>query len=159
MPSSTPAPPMDIPRFAFPALILANIMLSLGPVLVRLADVGPVAAAFWRLTLALPVLLLLAIPRLTRTPPTPREWGVMLTAGIVFAGDLAAWHLGIIHTKVANATLFGNMSALMLPAWALLVLRQRPTRIQVAALLLAGGAAGLLALGRYPVHPIKANAA
>ena len=63
MPSSTPAPPMDIPRLAFLALILANIMLSLGPVLVRLADVGPVAAAFWRLTLALPVLLLLAIPR------------------------------------------------------------------------------------------------
>lgn len=155
MPSSTPATPMDIPRLAFPALILANIMLSLGPVLVRLADVGPVAAAFWRLTLALPILLLLAIPRLTRTPPTRREWGVMLTAGIVFAGDLAAWHLGIIHTKVANATLFGNMSALLLPAWALLVLRQRPTRIQAIALLLAGAGALILMGGSYDLSPVN----
>ncbi|MEG8222050.1 DMT family transporter [Sphingomonas sp. HH69] len=155
MPSSTPAPPMDIPRLAFPALILANIMLSLGPVLVRLADVGPVAAAFWRLTLALPVLLLLAIPRLTRTPPTRREWGVMLLAGVVFAGDLAAWHLGIIHTKVANATLFGNMSALLLPAWALLVLRQRPTRIQAIALLLAGAGALILMGGSYDLSPVN----
>ncbi|MDE0945827.1 MAG: EamA family transporter, partial [Sphingobium sp.] len=155
MASSTPTPPMNIPRLAFPALILANIMLSLGPVMVRLADVGPVAAASWRLTLALPVLLLLAIPRLKRTPPTRGEWGVMLLAGVVFAGDLAAWHLGIIHTKVANATLFGNMSALLLPAWALLVLRQRPTRIQAIALLLAGVGALVLMGGSYDLAPIN----
>jgi hypothetical protein len=48
------------PRLAFPALILANIFLAFGPWLVRLSDVGPVAAAFWRLALAVPVLLVLA---------------------------------------------------------------------------------------------------
>ena len=38
---------------AFPALLLGNIALAFGPWLVRLADVGPVAAGFWRLALAL----------------------------------------------------------------------------------------------------------
>ena len=43
-------------RFAFPALIFASCALPLGPWLVRLAGVGPVAAGFWRLALALPFL-------------------------------------------------------------------------------------------------------
>ena len=45
-------------RWAFPALVVANIFLAIGPWLVRLTDVGPVSAGFWRMTLyrlALPV--------------------------------------------------------------------------------------------------------
>ena len=47
-------------RFAFAALILANLVLAAGPWMVRLTDVGPVAAGFWRMALAAPFLLLLA---------------------------------------------------------------------------------------------------
>src|SRR3546814_4980674 len=43
------------------ALIVANIALAFGPWFVRLADVGPVAAGFWRLTLAVPLLFAGAI--------------------------------------------------------------------------------------------------
>jgi hypothetical protein len=39
------------------ALFGANIALAFGPWFVRLADVGPVAAGFWRIALAVPVLL------------------------------------------------------------------------------------------------------
>ncbi len=42
------------------ALIAGNVALALGPWSVRLADSGPVSAAFWRLFLALPFLALLA---------------------------------------------------------------------------------------------------
>ncbi|MCI4590620.1 DMT family transporter [Sphingobium sp. BYY-5] len=149
MSTSTPTAQMDVPRLAFPALVLANLILPLGPVLVRLSDVGPVAAAFWRLILALPFLILLALPGLRRTPPTGREWTALLLSGVVFALDLAAWHIGILYTKVANATVFGNMSGLFLPAWALLVLRQRPTRMQAAALALASAGALVMMGGSY----------
>ncbi|HEX8379778.1 MAG TPA: EamA family transporter, partial [Allosphingosinicella sp.] len=47
-------------RYAFPALILGNLILALGPWMVRLTDVGPVASGFWRLALAIPFLFLLA---------------------------------------------------------------------------------------------------
>lgn len=149
MPSSTPAAQIAIPRLAFPALLLANLILPLGPVLVRLSDVGPVAAAFWRLLLALPFLILLAVPSLRRMPPTRREWSLLILSGLVFAADLAAWHIGILYTKVANATIFGNMSGLFLPAWALLALRQRPTRMQAIALALAGAGALVMMGGSY----------
>ncbi|MES2156423.1 MAG: DMT family transporter [Pseudomonadota bacterium] len=153
MAHSTPDMRKDIPRLAFPALVLANLILPLGPVLVRLSDVGPVAAAFWRLTLALPFLLLLAAPGLRRTPPNRGEWWALLLSGLFFAADLAAWHIGILYTKVANATVFGNMSGLLLPAWALLVLRQRPTMMQGAALALATFGALVMMGGSYELSP------
>ena len=46
--------------FAFAALLLGNAALAFGPWLVRLADVGPAAAGFWRLALALPFLMIIA---------------------------------------------------------------------------------------------------
>ena len=55
--------------FAFPALLLGSSALAFGPWLVRLSEVGPVAAGFWRLALALPFLFVLA--RLTGSRGAP----------------------------------------------------------------------------------------
>jgi hypothetical protein len=48
-------------RLAFLALVVANVALAFGPWFVRLADTGPVASGFWRITLAAPILCLLAV--------------------------------------------------------------------------------------------------
>ena len=45
---------------AFATLIVANVSLAFGPWFVRAADTGPVAAAFWRIALAAPMLAVLA---------------------------------------------------------------------------------------------------
>ena len=52
--------------YAFPALFIGSSALAFGPWLVRLSGVGPVAAGFWRLALALPFLWFIAV--LTRQP-------------------------------------------------------------------------------------------
>lgn len=153
MAASTPMAHGDTPRLAFPALILANIILALGPVLVRLADVGPVAAAFWRLAIAMPFLFALALPRLRRSRLSRGQWAIVVIAGICFAADLASWHLGIGHTKVANATLFGNASALMLPLWGLVVLREKVSKLQIGALALAATGAAILMGSSYELSP------
>ncbi len=153
MATSTPRQPTLIPTFAFPALILANVFLAMGPVLVRLTDVGPVAAAFWRLVLALPLLLVLAIPGLRRTRLSGRQWLMLLIGGVFFAADLASWHAGIGHTKVANATLFGNASALALPLWGLIVLREKLRPVQAVALVLAAIGAAILMGSSYELSP------
>jgi drug/metabolite transporter (DMT)-like permease len=138
----------------FVALILGNIALAFGPWFVRAADVGPVAAGFWRLALGVPVLL--AIILATEGNPLRHAkglWLVLLLAGIAFAADLASWHVGILHTTLANATLFGNSATLMYPIWGFLVARAWPTRQQGVALGLATIGAGLL-LGRsYSLSP------
>lgn len=109
------------------ALIAGNVALALGPWWVRLADSGPVAAGFWRLTLSLPVLLLLA--RASRQPLAGfplKTWVALAAAGVFFALDLASWHLGIALTRLGNATLFGNSGSIVLMAWGLFLLHRRP---------------------------------
>lgn len=141
-------------RYAFAALIGANISLVAGPWMVRLADVGPVAAGFWRLALAVPFLVFLAV-RQSRGQPFP-GWaliGALALGGLFFAADLAAWHEGILRTKLANATLFGNFASFLFALYGFLVLRALPRPIQGFALLLAMAGTALL-LGRsYELSP------
>ncbi len=138
------SPPKAHP-LAFTALIVGSCSLAFGPWLVRLAGVGPVAAGFWRLALALPFLFVIA--RMIGQPVHwPRHGLVVLTvvAAFFFAADLAAWHTGIHMTKLGNATLFGNISSFAFAAWGLWLARRLPSPMQGSALLLAAIGAALL---------------
>lgn len=127
------------------ALLAANIALALGPWSVRLADSGPVAAGFWRLFLSLPLLFLLARANHQKLAGFSRAlWLVMAGAGVFFALDLASWHLGIAHTRLGNATLFGNSGSLIIMVWGLVALRRRPNRHEWTALACALAGAAIL---------------
>ena len=130
------------------ALLLANLALAFGPWFVRLADTGPVAAGFWRLAIGAPFLTALALAGGARPRPLgPALWWAIGGAGLFFAADIASWHLGILRTTLANATLFGNSATLIFPIYGFLVARAWPSRTQALALALAAAGAGLL-LGR-----------
>ncbi len=147
-------PRPSAPRWAFPGLLLGTICLAFGPWLVRLADVGPVSSSFWRMAIALPLLLLLT--RATRQPIGRLSrglWLLLVLAGLFFAADLAAWHAGILHTRLANATLFGNASSFLFAIYGLVVARRRPGRNQLAALLLAAFGVVLLLSRSYELTP------
>jgi drug/metabolite transporter (DMT)-like permease len=133
------------PRLAFPALLLANLVLAAGPWMVRLADVGPVAAGFWRLALAVPFLAWLGW-RQSVGRPLPGWWllAAIAAGGLFFAADLAAWHEGILRTKLANATLFGNFASFLFAIYGFILLRALPRPIQGIALLLALAGTALL---------------
>lgn len=133
---------------AIVAVVVANIALAFGPLFVRMGDVGPVAAGFWRLALATPILLAAAVMMGDRPVRSARGlWGVLAIAGIAFAADLASWHIGIMRTTMANSTLFGNSATLIFPIYGFIVARTWPNRSQGLALGLAAVGAGLL-LGR-----------
>lgn len=143
-----------IPPRAFAALLLGNAALAFGPWLVRLSDVGPSAAGFWRLALALPFLLLLA-----RAMGQPAHWPgkaaalIIAGAAFFFAADLAAWHAGIHLTKLGNATLFGNVASFAFAAWGLWLARRLPSLLQASALLLAAIGSALLMAGSADLSP------
>ena len=135
-------------RLAFPALITGNVVLAIGPWFVRMADVGPVASGFWRLALAVPFLLLIARfsgQRFGR--PSAALWLIIAVGGLFFAADLAFWHIGILHTKLANSVLFGNIASLFFAGYGFLLARRLPGRTQWIAILLASVGIVLL-LGR-----------
>ncbi len=149
--------PNATPTLAFAAVILANVALAFGPLFVRMADVGPVASAFWRIMLAVPVLILVALlgPARPRAPGKGQMglWMLLLLGGIAFAGDLGAWHIGIRQTTMANATLFGNSATFIFPLYGFLAARAWPSRSQGVALLLAALGAGLLMGRSYQADP------
>jgi drug/metabolite transporter (DMT)-like permease len=121
--------------FAFAALLIGSSALAFGPWLVRLSGVGPVAAGFWRLALALPFLF--AIAAATKQPvhwPRRRLTLLIAVGAFFFAADLALWHAGIERTKLGNATLFGNTSSFAFAAWGLWLARRPPSLIQGTAL-------------------------
>ena len=148
MASATHVTDRKSPPLAFAALLLGNAALAFGPWLVRLADVGPAAAGFWRLSLALPFLFVIAaaVGQPLRWPGRALAAAIALAA-FFFAADLAAWHAGIRLTKLGNATLFGNMSSFVFAAWGLWLVRRWPTPLQAAALLLAALGSALLIAG------------
>ena len=139
---------------AFPALLFGNITLAFGPWLVRLADVGAVAAGFWRLALAIPFLWLLAQGTGQRLH-WPRR-AVVITIAVAaafYALDLAAWNAGIRMTKLGNATLFGNSGSFVFVIYGLVLAGKLPSRRQSAALALALFGAVLLMSSSYELSP------
>ncbi|MDB5986566.1 MAG: EamA/RhaT family transporter [Nevskia sp.] len=103
-------------RYALPGLVLGAVLIGFAPIFVRLADVGPTAAAFWRVFLALPVLAAAqratAAPRSLALQSRDRRW--LWLAGFAFAADLALWHRSLHLTSVANSTLLCNLSPVLL---------------------------------------------
>jgi drug/metabolite transporter (DMT)-like permease len=129
-------------------MLVGSTCLAFGPWLVRLADVAPVASAFWRVALAVLPLMLLA--GVGRTPLKGLGWGVAgacALAALCFAADLGVWHLGIERTTLANAALLSNAASFLLPLFGYLSTRTLPGRYAVLALTCAAAGTALL-LGR-----------
>lgn len=139
------------------ALFLGAVAVGASPIFVRLSELGPFATAFYRPLLALPALWLWMslAPRQgpVRSPRTAREHLALIGAGAFFAGDLAFWHLSILNTTVANATLFANMAPLFVTLALWVVWRQRPTRLFVAGMVLALAGSACLSIGSFQLSP------
>jgi len=105
---------------AFTALIIGALAMGVSPVFVRLAEIGPFASAFWRVSLALPLLLLWMWIEQRNNGlsffSVFRFDKAIVWAGIFFAGDLIFWHLAILNTTIANATFL----ACLAPVWVIL---------------------------------------
>ena len=116
---------------ALGALLAGATFIALSPIFVRealAAGVGPTAAAFWRVALAVPALwIVYALRRRPRAHRYSGRWLLLFAAALAFAGDLAFWHKSIQLTSVANATLLANLASIFVTLAAWIFLRQRPT--------------------------------
>lgn len=110
------------PPVAFAALLAGAMAMGVSPVFVRTAEIGPFASAFWRVFTALPVLVIWAWLEVRRQGVRPEAARLVtfappiLLSGLFFAGDLTFWHLAIMNTTMANAT----MMSCLAPVWVLL---------------------------------------
>lgn len=122
------------------ALFSGAIFIALSPIWVRVSEVGPTASAFWRVTLAIPLLwILFAFNSKGRKILDKNQFISLLAAGIAFGSDLAFWHWSVKYTSVANSTLLANLASIFVTLAAWIFWKQRPS-----GLFLAGLAAALL---------------
>jgi drug/metabolite transporter (DMT)-like permease len=125
------------------ALFSGAAFIALSPIWVRVSEVGPTASAFWRVTLAVPLLwALFAFNSKGQKTLDKSQFIPLLATGIAFAGDLAFWHWSIQYTSVANSTLLANLASIFVTLAAWVLWQQRPS-----SLFLAGLAAALLGTG------------
>jgi drug/metabolite transporter (DMT)-like permease len=122
---------------ALGALLAGATFIALSPIFVRealAAGVGPTAAAFWRVALAVPILWIVYAFRFRPRGRDSSKWPLLLVAALAFAGDLAFWHKSVQLTSVANATLLANLASIFVTLAAWIFLRQRPTPTFLAGL-------------------------
>ena len=124
---------------AVAALLGGAVAIAVSPLFVKVSEAGPVATAFWRVALALPVLWAWsAIAEGRRhTESFMADRRLMLAAGVLFAGDLAVWHWSILLTSVANATLLANLAPLFVTLAVWVFYGRRPGGVFLAGLAVA----------------------
>lgn len=136
-------------HYALPILLSGAVCIAFAPIFVRLSEVGPLATAFYRVSLAVPILWLFVIRDAKNNPPSdgmrPRDWSYLVLAGVLFALDLAAWHASIMLTSVANATLLANFAPVFVAAGSWLLFKERfGAKFLIALALGIAGAAVLM---------------
>ena len=126
-------------------LVFGACVIGFSAVLVRLTTVGPTAAGFWRLAIALPLLALMASRGAGGIVRPPR---IALLVGLLFALDLGFWHYGIKYTSVALSTVLSNLTPVVVTAFAWIFLKQRPRALFLLAVAVAVAGAWMMAVGK-----------
>ncbi len=138
--------------------LLGAVAISFSAIFVRLADVAPATAAFFRSGYALPVLLIAWW--FTREGDTRsrqnRVWTVL--AGLLMGGSLLAWNYAIPLIGAGLSTVIGNTQVVFVGIAAWLIFGERPSRaaavavpVVFAGVLLSTGLGGAAAYGEAPV--------
>jgi drug/metabolite transporter (DMT)-like permease len=119
---------------AVPMAVAGAACLAFSGILVRLADVPPSTAAFYRCAYAVPVLALLALRERRRFGPrSAGQRGLALAAGVLFAADLIFWHHAIAAVGAGLATVLGNIQVVLVAVIAWAALGERPERRTLVA--------------------------
>jgi len=138
------------------ALFAGAAAIATAPLFVRWSETGPIATAFWRIALALPLLWGWSVleQRGRHLASFAANRRLLVLAGLFFAADLAVWHWSIVLTSVANATLLSNLAPIFVTLAAWVLFGRRPIGLFLVGLatalggvtLLIGAVAGLVVL-------------
>jgi drug/metabolite transporter (DMT)-like permease len=138
--------------------VLGALVIAFSAILVKLADVSPATAAFFRCFYALPALGVLAWIERTRYGPRARRDRLLaLGAGVLFAADLICWHYSIKAVGAGLATVLGNIQVVLVALIAWAVLGERPgARVLASIPVVFGGVvliSGVVGSGAYGEDP------
>lgn len=136
-------------------LVLAVLLVSVGAILVRLADAPPLAVSFYRMAIASLILWPFAWRDSRRSWPALRPHSLLLLAasGVALALHFATWIASLSHTSVAASVLLVNTAPLFAIVMSRVFLAERPPLVVQLAIPLALAGAALIALGERAASP------
>jgi len=136
-------------------LIVAVAFVSVGSVLVRLAQAPPLAVAFYRVTFA----SLLIAPfgwtdaRRSLGALGPRSRLLLLASGIALALHFATWIASLSYTSIASSVLLVNTAPIFAVVLSWIFLGERVSGAILGAIALAFVGAALIAAGDWGRSP------
>lgn len=135
------------------------IGISFSAIFVRLANVAPTTAAFFRTVYAVPVLLVIWWALRRRDPRSaPMRW-MAFGSGILLAVDLVLWHQSIAWLGAGLAAVVANIQVVFVGAAAWILYQERPTRLAFLIVPLAFvGVALISGLGRGDAYGARPGA-
>jgi drug/metabolite transporter (DMT)-like permease len=118
-------------------LFLGAVLISLSPVWVKLVSVSPTTSGFYRVAIGSVTVILLMIATRQRLRLSTRAWLLVGLAGAFFSLDLFFWHRSIIYVGPGLSTLLANFQVFIMMFAGIVLLRQRPSAMQLFAIPLA----------------------
>jgi len=108
------------------ALAFGILCISIFPILVKLKLTPGLISAFYRMAIAL--MLLLPYVLITKKFKLPQKKYLILAVicGILFASDVAVWNIAIQHSSATQASLLTNLSPLWVGIISFVFLKTKP---------------------------------
>lgn len=149
MTAASSAPPAG--RGAYATLGAAVACISVGSIIVRLAQAPPLATAFHRVFLATLLMAGFALPAFWRSAAglSRGQTLALIGSGVALGVHFATWIASLSFTSVAASVLLVNTAPLFTLGFSRAVLRERASRVVLAAMALALVGALLIAAGDW----------
>ncbi len=135
-------------------MVLAGaMMISFSAVFVKIAHVGPIVSAFYRMAIGGVILIIIAIAtgKVTRFPI--KSFGLMALCAFCFVWDLTVWHQSIFYVGPGLATILANFQVFFLAGIGFLFFKERLNLRYVISVPLALLGLGLLILPQNMAAP------
>ncbi|MDY0003763.1 MAG: DMT family transporter [Polyangia bacterium] len=145
---------MAAPRHAWFWLILGLVTASQSGNIIRIGEAEPVAIAFWRVALALVVLVPLS---LSQTPALfslgRRGWLLLLASGLALAAHWLTWIAAVQRTTIANASVLFAANPVLLATAGHFLFGERVGRLLLASIGLGVSGVIVMSVGNFRINP------
>lgn len=118
-------------------LLLGSVCISFAPIFIRLADVSPDSAGFYRMMFASLSLLILIRLRRENLNMARRPKLLLILAGVFLSIDFMCWHRSIGLIGPGLSTLLGNFQIFFTALFSWLFFQQRISRLFILAVAMA----------------------
>jgi len=141
--------------------LLGAITISFSAIFVRLAEVSPSTAAFFRPAYGLPFLVAIALLQRGTAARAPRERLKAVVAGALMGVAFTLWNHAIVAIGAGLSTVLGNTQVVFVGLAAWLLYGERPTRVAMVAVpvvflgaVATSGLGGGAAYGEAPLRGV-----